>query len=258
MKMPVLFIGHGAPMNATRDTKFTQTLKKLGTKLPRPEAILVISAHWETDGTMISSQVSPEKINDFFGDHPELHTLTYAPRGAPLQAKATQQLIPGSLLDETRGIDHGVWAILIHLFPNADVPVYQMSLNKAKNLSDSLELGRSLQALRDQGVLIIGSGNICHNVREINRNQHAEPHPWNSGFDLVFADAIARSDFSRLTEPHLLSPEFGISAVPTTEHYVPFLYALGCANENDKLETIYEGLEHASMSLRSFAWWPNN
>ncbi len=256
MKMPVLFIGHGAPMNATRDSDFTKALITLGSKLPQPTAILVISAHWETEGTSISSHIAPEKINDFFGDHPELHTLRYTPPGAPLQAEATRRLIPGSTIDNDRGIDHGAWAILVHLFPNADVPVYQMSLNKALTLADAKMVGRKLQPLRDEGVLIIGSGNICHNTRKIDRNQHASPLSWNTGFDQVFADTLRKSNHENLATPHVLSPEFGPEAVPTNEHYVPFLYALGATVENDTIETIYEGFEHASMSLRSYAWWP--
>ncbi len=256
MKMPVLFIGHGAPMNATRNSDFTKTLITLGSKLPRPTAVLVISAHWETEGTRISNHIAPEKINDFFGDHPDLHTLRYAPPGAPLQAEATRQLIPGSTLDDGRGIDHGAWAILVHLFPNADIPVYQMSLDKALTLPEARMIGSKLQALRDDGVLIIGSGNICHNTQKIDRNQHAAPWSWNTGFDQVFADALGQSNYESLDKPHVLSPEFGPEAVPTNEHYVPFLYALGATSENDTPQTIYEGFEHASMSLRSFAWWP--
>jgi 4,5-DOPA dioxygenase extradiol len=256
MTMPVLFIGHGAPMNATRDNDFTQALKNLGSKLPRPKAVLVISAHWETAGTAISSQIEPQKINDFFGDHPELHALRYAPPGAPGQAAATQRLIPGSTIDDSRGIDHGAWAILIHLFPNADVPVYQMSVDKNRPLSDAYAIGRMLQALRDEGVLIVGSGNICHNTRAIDRNQHATPLVWNASFDQIVADALERSDLAGLAQPHALSPEFGPHAVPTDEHYAPFLYAMGATTEHDKLETVYAALEHASMSLRSLAWWP--
>jgi 4,5-DOPA dioxygenase extradiol len=256
MTMPILFIGHGAPMNATRDNGFTTALKRLGAALPRPTAILSISAHWETDGTMILKHPAPPKINDYFGDHPELQDVAYAPPGAETAADMTQKLIPGSRVTDSWGVDHGTWSVLVHLFPAADVPVYQMSLDRNLSGEAHYALGRRLRPLRDAGILIIGSGNICHNARAISSDQHAAPHAWNVDFDRVIADAIARRDDRTIIDHHSVFPTLAPQAVPTPEHFVPLLYALGAATDQDAPRTIFAGFEHAAMSLRSIAWQP--
>jgi 4,5-DOPA dioxygenase extradiol len=216
--------------------------------------VLVISAHWETEGSVIASTDQPVKLDDFFGNHPELKELTYHAPGAPEQAVALNALIADSRFDDTRGLDHGAWAILVHLFPDADVPVFQMSLDRKRSLPDAFVLGKRLRPLREQGVLIVGSGNICHNTQKINFNQHADPLPWNVEFDRRVADAIERSDLDSLMYPLKLAPAAAPEAVPTIEHYAPFLYALGATTPEDETETIYTGFEHAAISLRSYAW----
>jgi 4,5-DOPA dioxygenase extradiol len=255
MTLPVLFLGHGAPMNATRDSDFTRALKSLGGELPRPAAVLCISAHWETEGTKILNHPLPPKINDFFGNHPELHALDYAPPGAPAAAASTQRLIAGSELTGEWGIDHGGWSMLIHLFPAADVPVYQMSLDKTLSGAGQYALGERLRPLRDAGILIIGSGNICHNTRAIDFDPDAAPHGWNVEFDRVIADAIAQSDHPSIIDHRRQFPALSPHAVPTPEHFAPLLYALGAAARDDKLRTIHAGFEHAAMSQRSVGWW---
>ncbi len=252
MKMPVLFIGHGSPMNAIADNEFTQSLRACGQSLPRPRAVLVISAHWETPGTQILSSKQPPKINDFYGFPPDLSDLVYAPPGSPELAAATQALLPGSRLSEAWGIDHGAWAVLCHLFPAADVPVFQLSLNRHLSTAQHYALGQALRPLREQGVLILGSGNICHNLRQIKLD--SPPLPWNIAFDTAIANAVRAKqylDVINYADKFLL---LASQALPSEEHFLPLLYAIGASRADDQLTMIYEGYELAAISLRSMIW----
>lgn len=243
--MPTLFVGHGDPMNALRDNAFARSLSRAASALPaRPEAVLAISAHWCAGSIAASSTPKPETIHDFYGFPPELYEVEYPAPGAPEIAHRLADLLPGIGLDGSRGLDHGAWAVLRHLFPAADIPVLQLSLDLGRSFEEQLELGRALAPLRDEGVLILGSGNIVHNLGLIRWD--GEPYSWALEFDAWAAQKIASRDYAALTRPGKTA--FALAA-PTVEHYVPLLYALGAAGE-DPVSTIYEGMEHGSLSMR--------
>jgi 4,5-DOPA dioxygenase extradiol len=193
-------------------------------------------------------------MEDSFSNDPDLTAIRYNPPGAPAQAVALLATIPFSRLDSERGLDHGAWSILVHLFPCADVPVFQMSLDRNRTLREANVLGERIRPLREQGVLIVGSGNICHNMRESNFNPHAAPLPWNMQFDEFVAELIRRSELDSLAYPFKFAPAVAPYALPTNEHYAPFLYSLGASTSEDVIETIYTGYEHAAISLRSYIW----
>lgn len=252
MKMPVLFIGHGSPMNAIEDNAFTRALRECGANLPRPRAVLMISAHWETQGTQILSSKHPTKINDFYGFPPVLSDLVYAPPGSPEMAAAAQALLPGARLSEAWGLDHGAWSVALHLFPQADVPIFQLSLNQALTPAQHYALGVNLRPLREQGVMMIGSGNICHNLRQLKFD--SPPLPWNVAFDAAIVNAIRQQqypDVINFAEKFML---LASQALPSDEHFLPLLYALGASSEEDELTMVYEGFELAAISLRSMMW----
>ena len=252
MTMPVLFIGHGSPMNAISDNDFTRALQACGRNLPKPRAILAISAHWETQGTQILSSKQPPKINDFYGFPPMLSDIAYRPLGSPEMAAATQALLPGSRLSETWGIDHGTWSVARHLFPKADVPIYQLSLSRGLSKAQHYAMGQALRPLRAQDVLILGSGNICHNLRQIKVD--TAPLPWNIEFDAAIADALRTGryqDVINYGDKFLL---LASQAMPSDEHFLPLLYALGASSQEDEMTMLYEGYELAAISLRSIMW----
>jgi 4,5-DOPA dioxygenase extradiol len=250
-KPPVLFIGHGAPMNATRDTAFTRALAALGGRLPCPRAALFVSAHWETDGSHLTASPKAGKLNDFFGDHADLHALAYEAPGAPDVATEAAALL-GAGLDTDRAIDHGVWSVAVRLWPAADVPLTQLSIDRGLDGKGWLALGARLRPLREAGVMIIGSGNIAHNVREIDRNPDAATHDWAIGFDREVAARLAAGEGAALAQwqslPH------AARAVPTPEHLAPLLYVLGAAGTERVPEAIFSGFEHAAISSRSLLW----
>lgn len=252
MNMPVLFIGHGSPMNAISDNAFTRSLQACGRNLPKPRAILAISAHWETQGTQILSSKQPPKINDFYGFPPALTDIVYAPSGSPEMAAATQALLPGSRLSESWGIDHGTWSVARHLFPDADIPIYQLSLNRNLNTAQHYAMGQALRPLRAQGVLILGSGNICHNLRQLKTD--SAPLPWNIAFDAAIANALRTGQYQDVINYADKFLPLASQAMPSDEHFLPLLYALGASTAQDEMTMLYEGFELAAISLRSIIW----
>ena len=176
--MPALFIGHGSPMNAIEQNDFTRSLQGLGKSLPKPEAIFFVSAHWETDGTQVLYSGAPPTIHDFYGFPEKLFQMEYPAKGAPEKARTTAKLLPGAQLSESWGFDHGTWSVLTHLFPLADVPVYQVSLSRFLSFEMHWQLAKELKKLRKQNVLIIGSGNIVHNLRRIDWNHPGQGSDW--------------------------------------------------------------------------------
>jgi 4,5-DOPA dioxygenase extradiol len=251
--MPVLFIGHGSPMNIIQENEYTRALRKLSLSLPKPEAILVVSAHWLTRGTCVCSAETPKQIYDFYGFPEELYKIRYHPPGARTTAENLQhELASGTVhLDPEWGIDHASWAVLVHLFPKADVPVFEMSLDVTKSEEEHYELGKQLSFLRKNNVLIIGSGNIVHNLRRIDFQEDAAPYPWAVEFDEYIKKALLQKDHTQLIRYAELSPA-GRFAVPTTEHYLPMIYSAALQEEHETLEFTYEGFQNASMSMRCF------
>ncbi|MDA8099563.1 MAG: 4,5-DOPA dioxygenase extradiol [Nitrospiraceae bacterium] len=258
-KMPVLFVGHGSPMNIVSDNRFTRSLAAWGKRLPRPRAILSISAHWLTDGTFVGCMEKPRTIHDFYGFPRELYTKDYPCSGAPDEAEFAAGLVRkapvGCRLDW--GLDHGTWSVLLHLFPRADIPVFQLSLDytfndwNPKPLRHHYELAKELAPLRDRGVLIIGSGNIVHNLGIIDfENVDAEPLDWALEFDEEVKTAlISRNDTSLVGYEELASSAL---AVPTLDHYLPLIYSIALREQGEPLTFTHEGFQHASISMRCF------
>jgi 4,5-DOPA dioxygenase extradiol len=253
LKMPVLFIGHGSPMNIIAANDFTRSLNLLGKKLPTPKAILVVSAHWLTKGTHVCCAQNPKTIYDFYGFPRELYQISYPCPGAPEWAETAKSLITKAtiILDDNWGLDHAAWAILHHIYPKADIPVLEMSLDHTKPPQYHYDLAQELAPLREQGILIIGSGNIVHNLSEIDMaNMAAKPYAWAETFDAAVKSNLILGNHKSLVEYQQL-PGSQL-AVPTNEHYLPLLYAIALQSENDNLQFVYEEMQNASISMRSF------
>jgi len=253
-RMPVIFIGHGSPMNAIRDNPFTRTLAAWGQALPRPAAILSVSAHWLTPGvTGVGVQAQPATIHDFRGFPRELQEMEYPAPGAPELARKSAALVRQALAVPTGewGLDHGTWTVLRHLYPKADVPVFQLSIDYDKPGAFHYAIGRELAALRDQGVLILGSGNVVHNLRATDRDVPEGPatRSWAQGYDDAVKKALLARDDKRLIAWENLDASVNM-AVPTPDHYFPFLYALGAAGADEKPRMVFEGFHSGTLSMR--------
>jgi len=247
-KLPVIFIGHGSPMNAVLDNPFTRAMARLGKELPKPKAILCVSAHWLTEGgLMLNGADKFETIHDFYGFPDELYKIVYAPQPAKQAAERTAKLLKAPAPD-VRGLDHGAWSILRMLYPKADVPVCQLSVDYPAGGKAHFELGRRLAPLREEGVLIVGSGNIVHNLGLMAPEMDAEPADWNVAFDARVKEYIDKGRRRELAAYEDLPG--GNLAVPTPDHYWPFLAALGAGGE-DKASYPYEGYHHSTLSMRA-------
>lgn len=253
-KTPVLFLGHGSPMNIILENPFTESLVQLGQRIQKPKAILVVSAHWQTHGTFITASTAPELIYDFYGFPQELYDVTYpCPGGSGLIAEWGTVLKKANIeYDEQRGLDHAAWAVLKHLYPNADIPVMELSLDYEKDPQEHYNLAKQLAPLREKGVLIIGSGNIVHNLREINWNIDAKPYDWAIYFDNKVKEYVLAGKHKELISYEKLGRE-ALLSIPTREHYLPMLYALGLQDKEDEICFSYEGFQNASMSMRGFS-----
>lgn len=251
-RMPALFLGHGSPMNAIDDNAFTQTIARLGQELPKPKAILAISAHWMTQGTWVTHMKAPRTIYDFYGFPAELYEMKYPASGSPELAEkitATVQTPKVNLDEKEWGLDHGTWTLLRHLYPKADIPVVQLSLDMTQSGPFHLELGRKLTSLRDDGVLIVASGNVVHNLRTIDWVLNSKPHDWAIEFDQWVKERIDARDTKALSTDYLTTAA-GKLSVPTADHYFPLLYALGTSDPNEPITHIYEGIQNASIAMR--------
>ena len=251
-RMPALFVGHGSPMNAIIDNEYSRKWRQMGEELPTPKAILIISAHWMTRGaTLVHIGTNPKTIHDFGGFPPELFAQQYNAPGAPDFAQATIELLEESHAhsDERWGLDHGAWSVLIQMFPKADIPVYQLSLDLSKDLADHFKLAQELKALREKGVLIIGSGNIVHNLRALNMN--GQVFDWAAEFDQYMADAIATKDTGKVLEIGKLGRIATLSH-PTIEHFLPVLYPLAVMGKEENASFFNESIDLGSISMRSF------
>ncbi|HLV87254.1 MAG TPA: 4,5-DOPA dioxygenase extradiol [Candidatus Sulfotelmatobacter sp.] len=248
-KMPVLFVGHGSPMNAIEKNAFTEALTDLSGRLPRPKAVCVVSAHWVTDGAHVMASDHPRTIHDFYGFPKALYEVEYPAPGAPMEAEklaADPQILP----DEKWGLDHGSWSVLRHMYPKADVPAFQLSLDARRDFKGHLELGREIQALRERGVLILGSGNIVHNLGRIDWEKPSGAYDWAVEFDAKVKDAVNGHDAAALAEPQKWGEKLLHTAHPTLEHYLPLLYCMGSTDERDAVSYPYEGFDFGSISMR--------
>jgi len=252
--MPLIFIGHGSPMNAIENNAFTQSLTLLSKKLVKPKYILVISAHWVTDGSFVTSADKPKQIYDFYGFPNELYEIKYPCRGSNELAQHIFELSQkGAIgLSDDWGIDHGAWTILKYLFPGADVPVVQLSLDYNLNEKQHLALVKNLDMLRDEGVLIIGSGNIVHNLGMMSPLKNDIPYEWNIEFNDYIKKALSGNDLQSILNYRKIMQSAANYAVPTDEHYLPLIYVFGLKRETETINLIYEGFEYKSLSMLSF------
>jgi 4,5-DOPA dioxygenase extradiol len=246
-----VFIGHGSPMNAVADNRYTRFLRDYAQSIPRPEAILVVSAHWQTDGARITAGARPGQIYDFYGFPDELYALNYAPDGQAALARSISGRVPEIQGDEHRGIDHAGWAVVKHMYPDGNVPLLELSLDYGSSEFDHFELGKKLAFLADEGVLVIGSGNIVHNLRFVDVSDGATPFPWAQSADAWISEQVTRGNPGELIEYQQYMPDYR-QAIPTSEHYLPLLYILGMATGAESAKTIFAEIQNGSVSMRSF------
>lgn len=254
--LPALFLGHGSPMNAIGENSFSRSLNNLGKSMTRPKAILVISAHWMTKGTWITHMERPKTVHDFYGFPEALFSVQYPASGSPEIAEAIHKGIADpkiNLDNESWGLDHGTWGVLRHLYPDADIPVMQLSIDMTEPPQYHLDLGKELAKFREQGVLIIGSGNIVHNLSRIRWEKNAGPYDWASEFDEWTKSKLLSRDVKALQDD-VLKSEAGKLSVPSMDHYYPLLYILGASHHNDELRFEYEEIQNASVSMRCFSF----
>ncbi|MDD5159293.1 MAG: 4,5-DOPA dioxygenase extradiol [Sulfuricurvum sp.] len=247
MRQSALFISHGSPMNIIEDNPYTRSLKKLGKTLSKPQSILILSAHWATNGSTVSVVDKPETIHDFYGFPDSLYDVHYDAAGE-MSASLLLAHLTHSKIDRRHGLDHGAWSVLVHLFPDHNIPVFQLSIDLSKPAPWHYELGKILSPLRDEGIMIIGSGNVTHNLGDINRDEDAPVAKWAKEFDDAFADALI-NNHDKIINFDL--PYFD-HAHPTLEHYLPILPILGSQKEGEEVTTIYEGFQHGTLSMRCF------
>jgi len=251
-RMPALFVGHGSPMNGIEDNTYAQAWAALGASLPRPRAILVVSAHWLTEGSFVHVGERPRTIHDFYGFPEAMYRLRYDCPGSPDGAElASTSIVSRPVGDDADwGLDHGAWIVLRRMYPDADVPTFQLSIDMTRSDREHYLIGRELAALRERGVLIIGSGNIVHNLGMIDFDPAAKAFPWAEEFDAFAAEKILANDDDALIEHHALGHAARMS-VPTPEHYWPLLYMLGTRHADDAISFPVRGIAHGSISMRS-------
>jgi 4,5-DOPA dioxygenase extradiol len=252
--MPALFLGHGSPMNVLEENVYTEAWRELGQTLPRPKAIVAVSAHWYTRGTAVTAMEKPRTIHDFGGFPQALFDTTYPAPGSPdLARQLVDALTPYDVrLDQEWGFDHGSWGVLIKMYPEAEIPVVQLSVDGTQPPAYHFELGRKLAALREQGVMIVASGNVVHNLRMVRWEGNAEPYPWASSFNDYVRENLS---WKGETEQHPLvnfSQHSGAAlSNPTPEHYLPLLYVLGARLPGEAISIPVDGLVMSSLSMLS-------
>lgn len=251
-KMPLVFLGHGSPMNAIEDTQYNRVWKELGEKLPHPQAILVISAHWMTKGeTLVDISKFPRTIHDFYGFPEALYQEDYPANGSPKLAQEVISLLKSHNVkgDDRWGLDHGAWAVLKFLYPKANIPVFQLSIDMNQSLTYQMEIGKALSELRGQGVLILGSGNIVHNLSAMRGDGNV--HDFAENFDRFFEEKLQSGDYTALADRKEMGSMFEMSH-PSFDHYLPALTVLGASERKDEVTTMTGTIEFGSVSMRSF------
>jgi 4,5-DOPA dioxygenase extradiol len=249
-KMPVLFVGHGSPMNAVEDNEFSRAWKDAGKTLPKPRAILCVSAHWVTRGTLVTAMEQPRTIYDMYGFPKELYEVKYPAPGSPDLAEQVRRIINKTnvQMDQEWGLDHGTWSVLNRMFPEASVPVIQMSLNANLQIADHYEVAKQLKELREEGILIISSGNIVHNLGMVEFRDFA--YDWATEFDGKVKNWILADDHEPLIN-YQKQGQVAQLAINSGEHYVPLLYALALKEESDPISFFAEKVWGGSVSMRS-------
>jgi 4,5-DOPA dioxygenase extradiol len=250
--LPVLFLSHGSPMHAIQPGAVRSVWEGIARDLPRPKAILISSAHWETDVPAVTGTAKPETIHDFYGFPKPLYEIQYPAPGAPELAEKALNLLKAekfkAVVDPIRGLDHGAWSPLLYMYPKADVPVVQIAVQTPLGPRHHVELGRALAPLSREGVLIIGSGHMTHNLRE---RGAAGPAPYASEFQAWVKEKIEARDFDSLVDYRARNPH-GVRAHPTDEHFLPLFFALGSAPEKYRAERLYDGIEMGSLAMDAY------
>ncbi len=254
-QMPALFLGHGSPMNAIEENEFVAGFRQIASKIPRPKAIVCVSAHWETRGTQVTAMPQPKTIHDFGGFPKELYEVQYPAPGNPELAKKIRDTARTTdiALDDKWGLDHGAWSVIKHLFPKADIPVIQMSLDYSKSPRQHYELARELAGLRDKGVLVIGSGNMVHNLRMVAWNRLNETgfgYDWAIEANEKFKQYIKNDDHDSLMRYQSLGKAIQL-AIPTPDHYLPLLYTMAMKGKNEDIELFNDKALGGSLTMTS-------
>ena len=253
-QMPVLFVGHGSPMNAIEANTFSLEWQKLGTELPRPNAVICISAHWLSKGTFITAMDKPKTIHDFYGFPKALGAVQYPAPGSPELAAITVENIHSVQVQKDMGawgLDHGSWSVLKHIYPAADIPVLELSIDHTKDLNWHYAFAKELAALRRKGVLIVGSGNIVHNLRIMDWSRQNEGYDWAVEANSFIKEMIVNNNVEALSDAGKFNAEMQL-AVPTPEHYIPMLYALALKEKKEGLSFFNDQLVMGSISMASF------
>jgi 4,5-DOPA dioxygenase extradiol len=252
--MPVVFAGHGSPMNAIEDNLYSRTWRIMAELMPRPEVILSISAHWYTKGTKIMNEKNPKTIYDMYGFPRELYEIVYNTPGSPETAEASKALISRETsYNNSWGIDHGTWSVLVHMYPERDIPVFQISIDADAPPETHYTIGRELRSLREQGVLIFGTGNIVHNLRLADWDKVGEGFDWAYEFDGSIHDSIMKKDHEKILKYEELG-SLAKLAVPITDHFYPLLYALGASDEGDSISVYNRSCVLGSVMMTAYIW----
>lgn len=256
-RLPVIFVGHGNPMNALAENEYTRAWRSIGASIPKPRAVLCISAHWYVPYTAVTAMSTPRTIHDFGGFPRELSEFQYPAPGSPAVAAEVRDLLGASAqLDQSWGLDHGAWGVLCHVFPNADVPVVQLSINRTLTTHAHYQLGRVLAPLRERDILIVASGNLIHNLREYAWGQDdVEPYDWALRFETSAKAAMLAGNHQPLIEYQAVGRD-ALLAAPTPEHYLPLLYVLGAQQAGDDVTFPVEGIDGGSISMLSLRVGP--
>jgi 4,5-DOPA dioxygenase extradiol len=253
---PAIFFGHGNPMNALLNNDWTDAWAAIGRTIERPRAILCVSAHWYLPGTLVTAMTAPRTIHDFGGFPRELFQVQYPAPGDPELAQQVRELLaPIDVgLDQSWGLDHGAWSVLCHVFPNADVPIVQLSIDETQPAAFHFDLGRRLSPLRDEGILICASGNLVHNLHTYAWGRHMpEPYDWAVRFEATARELMQSRDFEPLINYDTLGRD-ALLSIPTADHYLPLLYVLGAARETDTISFPVEGVDGGSISMLAISF----
>lgn len=253
-RQPAVFAGHGSPMYAIEPNRYTAAWTDLGKSLKRPDAILVISAHWVTRGVWVTAMSRPKTIHDFGGFPQALFDIQYPAPGSPALAERVKELlsVPVVMEENEWGIDHGAWSVLKYLYPDADVPVVQLSLDGSMSAREHYDLAKQLRPLRDENILILASGNVVHNLRTIHWQEGAEPYPWAVRFNDFFVSEMRANHHETLIDWELFGDAAHLS-IPTPEHYWPALYILALQSEGEHVKVLVDGIEMSSIGMLSFS-----
>jgi len=248
-KMPALFVSHGSPMNLIQGHMYAHALKKITQTYKKPKAILVISAHWYDESTFISASQTQNTIYDFYGFPQELYDIKYEPKGSPKLAQEVEDILKDETFLVNRGLDHGAWSVLYHMYPNQDIPTFQIAIDKNLSYKEYFNIGKQLSILREQGVLIIGSGGATHNLREVKYPPYNKQYDkWAIEFDKFVANSFTNKSFDNLIDAK--NHKYFKISHPFDDHFIPLLYTAGLVSKDDKIEHFYESMALGNLSMR--------